>query len=225
MKVTIIAIVATVMCASLLGSVSAQTPDGQTPAVETVCDPLRADNISKGLYGLCVAFCEAQDFADPEILTTPSDPDMLETDAPSGRILANYNKKKADTDPPMPCIVVEEPCPCWSTEELNSIDGINANDGSAMLLNCGLRSNTTPGLSDELDIIETDPTSTTTVFHWATARDRHNENDTRERCIYINNQTNPVTFRFLTAGAGTITHAQAVSCLAQVTARCDAVGL
>ena len=34
-------------------SVAAETPDGQTPAEETVCDPLREDGTTKGLYGLC----------------------------------------------------------------------------------------------------------------------------------------------------------------------------
>jgi len=38
-----------------------QTPDGETPANEGVCDALQADGTTKGLYGLCVAFCEAQD--------------------------------------------------------------------------------------------------------------------------------------------------------------------
>ncbi len=41
----------------------AQTPDGQTPAEETICDQLQVTGVSKGLYGLCVAFCEAQDLA------------------------------------------------------------------------------------------------------------------------------------------------------------------
>ena len=47
---------------------SAQTPDGETPAEEQVCDPLRADGVTKGLYGLCVAFCEAHDIADSDAL-------------------------------------------------------------------------------------------------------------------------------------------------------------
>lgn len=37
----------------------AQTPDGETPANEGVCDELIG--LTPGLYGLCVAFCEAQD--------------------------------------------------------------------------------------------------------------------------------------------------------------------
>ena len=37
----------------------AKTPDGQTPAIETVCNEYKDD--VPGLYGLCNAICEAQD--------------------------------------------------------------------------------------------------------------------------------------------------------------------
>ena len=102
----------------------AQTPDGETPANEDVCDVLQADDVTKGLYGLCVAFCEAQDIADFSDPITPADLEALEDAIPSGRILINYNKKKQEGDPEMPCVVVQEPCPCWSQAELNSIDGL-----------------------------------------------------------------------------------------------------
>ena len=36
------------------GNAPAKTPDGATPAEETVCDDLR--DATPGLYGLCVAF-------------------------------------------------------------------------------------------------------------------------------------------------------------------------
>ena len=68
--------------------VFAQTPDGQTPAEEAVCDPLMEDGLTKG------------------------------------RILANYNKKKQDGDPDMPCILVQE-----SGDEIAVIDGV-MRDGS-----------------------------------------------------------------------------------------------
>jgi len=42
------------------GSVSAKTPDGQTPSRETVCD-----NEQGAAYGLCTAYCEAMDCGDP----------------------------------------------------------------------------------------------------------------------------------------------------------------
>ncbi len=39
------------------GVAVAQTPDGETPANEGVCDELLI--ATPGLYGLCVAYCEA----------------------------------------------------------------------------------------------------------------------------------------------------------------------
>ena len=111
--------------------VSAQTPDGQTPAEETVCDALMEAGVTKGLYGLCVAFCEAQDVAERTTPLTPEDLDSLKVDVPSGRILANYNKKKQDSDPEMPCVLVQEACPCFTKQELQSIDGYNS-DGLFM---------------------------------------------------------------------------------------------
>jgi len=90
--------------AGINGSAIASTPDGETPANEGVCDPLKADGITKGLYGLCVAYCEAQDL------------DTVDKEPPSTKILENYNKKKAAGDPAMPCIQIA--CPCWSDAEL-----------------------------------------------------------------------------------------------------------
>ncbi len=51
-----------------------------------------------------MAYCEAQDL------------DTVDKNPPSNKILENYNKKKQDGDPDMPCIKV--PCPCWSNDEL-----------------------------------------------------------------------------------------------------------
>jgi len=104
---------------------AAETTDGLTPAEETICDPLKQDGVTKGLYGLCVAFCEAQDWASELSTMTPEEVEAMEFDSPSGRILANYNKKKQESDPGMPCIVIAPPCPCFSQEELQSIDGFN----------------------------------------------------------------------------------------------------
>jgi hypothetical protein len=89
----------------------AQTPDGETPANEGVCDSLQGS--TPGLYGLCVAYCEAQDL------------DSFDKDPPNEKILANYRKKMKAGDPDMPCIQV--PCPCWSSAELGSITA----DGAA----------------------------------------------------------------------------------------------
>lgn len=99
--------------AGINGSAIASTPDGQTPANEGVCDQLKMDGITKGLYGLCVAYCEAQDL------------DSIEKGPPNTKILENYNKKKTVSDPSMPC--VHAPCPCWTPAELYSI----TSDGAA----------------------------------------------------------------------------------------------
>lgn len=132
MRTFVHALLASLFISSSLFTITthADTPDGLTPAQETVCDPLKADGITKGLYGLCVAFCEAHDYADPSIPLTEADLDVITKSAPSGRILSNYNKKMTATDPPMPCIVVEPPCPCWTSEELSSIDGYLPNGQS-----------------------------------------------------------------------------------------------
>ncbi len=97
--------------------VFAQTPDGEVPASEGVCDDLKAEGITKGLYGLCVAFCEAQDHATLSEPVTEQELDALSASAPAGRILTNYIKKMNESDPPMPCIRVQEPCPCWTEQE------------------------------------------------------------------------------------------------------------
>lgn len=106
-------------------STLAQKPDGETPANEGVCDVLH--EATPGLYGLCVAFCEVQDHPNILAATTAQEIHALEDAAPSGRILANYNKKKKGNDPPMPCMnttTVTDPCPCWAEAELAEIDGI-----------------------------------------------------------------------------------------------------
>ncbi len=104
---------AVVLFTGVLGAsaVIAQTPDGETPANEGICDSLQGG--SPGLYGLCVAYCEAQDL------------DSFEKEPPRTKILDNYRKKMKAGDPDMPCIQV--PCACWSAEELGSITA----DGNA----------------------------------------------------------------------------------------------
>jgi len=91
----------------------AKTPDGETPANEGVCDDLIG--APPGLYGLCIAFCEAQDCEPDDSLADPFE----NCNTSSERILENYNRKKQDWDPEMPCI--QEPCPCWTIEELEAL--------------------------------------------------------------------------------------------------------
>ena len=110
-------------------SAFAQTPDGVTPANEGVCDGLQG--ATPGLYGLCVAFCEAQDITTILAPITEEELVTLESAMPSGSILSAYNRKrdKADNgiDPSMPCVVIEEPCPCWTAAELSAATPPNSN--------------------------------------------------------------------------------------------------
>jgi hypothetical protein len=101
--------VATLLCAI---PVFAQTPDGETPSAETVCDFLKDAQYTPGLYGLCVAFCEALDSDDFEPLG--------ECNVAPMKILENYNKKRGEGDPEMPCLRPE--CPCFSVEDLLALN-------------------------------------------------------------------------------------------------------
>ena len=85
----------------------AETLDGLTPANEGACDLLKG--ATPGLYGLCVAYCEAQDL------------DNIDKEPPSSKILANYRRKMKVGDQDMPCIQVS--CPCYSNNELSVMSG------------------------------------------------------------------------------------------------------
>ncbi len=105
---------------------AAQARDGMTPAKNTMCDPLA--DATPGLYGLCVAMCEAQ------ACEATLDPDTGEVtfdescNPSAERILANYNKKASPSDPQMPCVTIA--CPCWSEPGIDNIGG-GRNGGSA----------------------------------------------------------------------------------------------
>lgn len=108
---------------SMLGLLAvASTPDGATPANEGVCDELVGT--TPGLYGLCVAFCEAQDCEatyDPVTDTVDFD-DSCRPSSP--KVLDNFNKRAGVGGPPMPCVnITENECPCWTEAEINEIPG------------------------------------------------------------------------------------------------------
>ena len=197
----------------LTAPVIAQTPDGQTPAEETVCDPIKADGVTKGLYGLCVAFCEAQDQADAGTPITEGDLELLEGNAPSGRILANYNKRKQETDPAMPCIMVEEPCPCWTQAELEAIDGVGTNGFN---FQCNRTVPDTVGFIFGQQIQEGIPFAIATAF----SDSERTPPIFRDLCQYTNRQITPTVFRSLS-----LSPEEASSCLAAVKERCDLFGL
>ena len=163
------------------------------------------------------------DFSSEGAVTTEQELELLMASAPSGRILENYNKKKQEDDPAMPCIVPEEPCPCWTEAEIQSIDGITPG-GVSIPLQCGEPRDSETGaltfsrtregvqFSDDEQV----------VLAWDEP-----EGDTRllRACFYRNNQSDPRMGRFLSIDAGTLTESQLDSCLAQPAARCAALGL
>jgi hypothetical protein len=212
---TLIALIAFAFLATA-PPVLAQTPDGQTPAQEMVCDPLMADGITKGLYGLCVAFCEAQDRASLSDSLTSVELEELANDAPSGKILSNYNRKKDKAnnpaDPGMPCIKVEEPCPCWSAEELVSVMGV---DGAAVCIDF-------PNLGDVI-VLRAMPVAPGANFQATGGTNGRTSH--WDRCRYIDRRVTPHIDRLLTVGAGSLTDAEALECFAEVEAECFARGL
>lgn len=194
----------------------ASTPDGSTPAEETVCDPLKADGITKGLYGLCVAFCEAQDFADVSDATTDAELIDLMKGAPSGKILAAYNRKKSTTDPGMPCIVETSSCPCFTDTELADMDGIH--DGQTLAdFNC--RRNT-DGL---ISAYEADPAPHISI----TVAPVSYAGPTNAGCIYQNRQVNQPDGidRVLSIGSGTITSEEVDLCASKLSTQCALYGM
>ena len=118
--------------ATMSGNAIASTPDGETPANEGVCDALQGG--TGGLYGLCVAYCEAQDL------------DTVNKEPPSTKILANYRKKMQPGDIDMPC--VNPTCPCWSDAELASIEIAACSEGASTIMAVGSADETHEAFAD-----------------------------------------------------------------------------
>jgi len=119
-----------VLCLGLMfvgsNNVMAQTPDGLTPAQETDCDVLK-EGAAKGLYGLCVAYCEAQD----------CDSDLFLANAckeSNPRILANFIKKAGVDGPTMPCLKPAATCVCWEPEEVENLQICTITDTASTLI-------------------------------------------------------------------------------------------
>lgn len=91
----------------------AGTPDGETPSQETICDELQ--DATPGLYGLCVAYCEAQDCDTVDLALSG------ECRAPSPRLLDRYEARRGPDDPPMPCVAEPAECPCFSHDDLSQL--------------------------------------------------------------------------------------------------------
>lgn len=100
---------------------AAQTPGKTTPASEPMCDTLV--DATPGLYGLCVAMCEAQHcVAEYNPFTQQVDFDSSCSPS-SDQLLANYMKlADPSKDPPLPpCVQI--PCSCWTEAEIDKIGG------------------------------------------------------------------------------------------------------
>ncbi len=78
----------------------AKTPDGVTPAEETICD-----SFSGALFGLCNSYCEAMDCTDPN---------QAASDRGCQRVLDNFIRKSGGNLPP--CVAF---CPCYSSTEID----------------------------------------------------------------------------------------------------------
>lgn len=98
-------------------AVQAQTPDGTTPAEEAVCDVLH--DATPGLYGLCVAYCEAQD------CDSVGQALSGQCQTPNPVLLDLFERKRRSGDPAMPCVSVSTPpppCRCFGYEDLAALD-------------------------------------------------------------------------------------------------------
>ena len=228
MKIT--SIIVGVIISLWFGVALVKTPDGLTPANESVCDPLMTDGVTKGLYGLCVAFCEAQDLGDENDAITEAELGALDGTAPSGKILRNYNRKRQESDPPMPCLIVQEPCPCFSAEELESIDGlIPGPNGSttAFRFNCTDGDPVDPLLTlvrlREFDAIFDPPSQPRFVDANTAVVGQVGETDDPQ-CRYTNTQDVPLN-RILSIAEGTLSTEQWGECRTQLRARITATGL
>lgn len=146
-----------------IGSAGAKTPDNQTPAGESICDSLKGQ--TRGLYGLCVVYCEAHD-ADS---LSPS-----ELSSPSEAILARYRDRMRDGDPDMPCLQQQEPpqpqagCPCWTAEQLDAVPAPNTAIGADMVWPDACVADA------QFDLLENQETGFFTVPRWQGSVQRNN---------------------------------------------------
>lgn len=100
-------------------NVWAQTPDSMTPAEEGICNFLKTDRVTKRLYGLCVAFCEAHDA--PADVTAMTEEDLKKSDPASLALFDLYERKRGESGPELPCVNYDGACPVWTQEELDRI--------------------------------------------------------------------------------------------------------
>jgi hypothetical protein len=179
-------------------------PGGGESISESVCDPLKAQGVTKGLYGLCVAFCEGGEYAAHDVPLTEDELQALAGKAPSGVILRNYHRMKQASDPDMPCIVraVADACPCWSSSELLEVsDGVSADSVSI-----GYGCVTT---ATGIQVYEGEPSDSFAALSANRSRSTN--------CYYSNSSTGKNLLINLE------TEEQAAACRSQITARCNQI--
>lgn len=136
----LLAMVAFVVANSVNAKPQKDRPARQAmPDHVAACDGLQGSK--RGLHGLCVAFCAQRDQSRVDM----NDISSVRAAAPRLALLQKYNERKTESDPEMPCMVDDGPkddgplyavsgggddsppavtsCGCWSTEELQAIDG------------------------------------------------------------------------------------------------------
>ena len=104
-KVRRLLLVASLVVAILVATPAAGSADA--PLNDDPCGALKQPEVTKGLYGLCMAFCTGADCAQQNCT------------AGNARILALYNARMKATDPGMPCLPLAHPC--WSAAELAAV--------------------------------------------------------------------------------------------------------
>jgi len=114
-----IGVAALVLLSPIHQAISQPTPDGENPAVEETCDHLQGG--TPGLFGLCIAACEARDLGNPDLMTE-REVDQFE------RLVAKYDTKRTTDDPDLPCATVHPvpvgECPLVPQEHLDGMLGM-----------------------------------------------------------------------------------------------------
>lgn len=156
--------------------------DGLPPSQEDVCDTAEILDIP-GLYGLCNAYCEAQDC------------DSEEGDLPQSCISLERNfARKADragVDPVLPCEMSSDPvCPCWSATERDEV-GVNLPTDNFPFSICafGFQGNFGPNeeFISNLDIVGYNSGAEEVIFAAGT-----------ETCFYRDHEGSETSERFMT---------------------------
>ena len=144
LKIVALGLLGAVMFFAAGNNVIAHTPDGETPAVETVCEDA---GLTGAAFGLCNAYCEAMDCDHPDSAASPK---------ACQKVQDNFAKH---SEVPLPCVEVAEPCPCLDLAPVtlaanyDSIDCFGEASVCPLLLSeitldCGVEN------SEEFNIIE-----------------------------------------------------------------------